>query len=106
MCCSHDWGVQRHIFLAPVPGERSKGQILLNIIKISITKLISKIFKPNFVCLLTNERYKTYQTGFSLGPLGHSQGFGTGSCPRGGTLGYCGGLGVNFFFQNSTRVGV
>ena len=25
---------------------------------------ISKIFIPNFVCVLTNERYKTYQTGF------------------------------------------
>ena len=48
-----------------------------NIIKyhlISITKSISKIFKPNFVCLLTNERYKTYQTGFSFGRLGHAWG--------------------------------
>ena len=25
---------------------------------------ILKIFIPNFVCVLTNERYKTYQTGF------------------------------------------
>ena len=31
---------------------------------ISITKSISKIFIPNFVCDLTNKRYKTYQTGF------------------------------------------
>ena len=31
---------------------------------ISITKSISKIFIPSFVCVLTNERYKTYQTGF------------------------------------------
>ena len=29
------------------------------------------------MCLLTNERYKTYKTGFSIGPLGHAQGFGT-----------------------------
>ena len=33
---------------------------------ISITKSISKIFIPNFVCVLTNERYKTYQTVFSV----------------------------------------
>ena len=39
--------------------------------------LISKILKPNFVCLLTNERYKTSKTGFSFGPLGHARGFGT-----------------------------
>ena len=37
---------------------------------ISITKSISKIFIPNFVGVLTNERYKTYQTGFSLCSLG------------------------------------
>ena len=43
---------------------------------ISITKSISKIFIPNFVCVLTNERYKTYQTGFSFCPLGHAPGMG------------------------------
>ena len=38
VCCSHKWGVQRHIFCpAPWgPGEGSKGQILLNIIKIQL----------------------------------------------------------------------
>ena len=40
---------------------------------ISITKSISKSFIPIFVCVLTNERYKTYQTGFSFCPLmGHA----------------------------------
>ena len=52
------------------PGEGSKGQI------ISITKSISKIFIPYFVCVLTNERYKTYQTGLSFCHLGHSLGVG------------------------------
>ena len=33
---------------------------------------ISKIFVPNFVCVLTNERYKTCQTGFSFCHLGHA----------------------------------
>ena len=37
---------------------------------------ISKIFIPNFVCVLTNERYKTYQTGFLFCLLGHAPGMG------------------------------
>ena len=37
---------------------------------------ISKIFIPNFVCVLTNERYKTYQTGFLFCHLGHAPGMG------------------------------
>ena len=55
-------------------------------VPLSITKSISKFFKPNFVCLLTNERYKTYQTGFSFGRLGHAPGVGLE-----GTLGGLGG---------------
>ena len=43
---------------------------------ISITKSISKIFIPNFVCVLTNERYKKCQTGFSFCRLGHAPGVG------------------------------
>ena len=49
---------------------------------ISITKSISKIFIPNFVCVLTNERYKAYLTGFFI--------LLARSCPRGGTLGHWG----------------
>ena len=33
-------------------------------------------FLSNFVCVLTNERYKTYQTGFSFCHLGHAPGVG------------------------------
>ena len=51
----HEWGAQRKKNFAPPPGEGSKGQISF----ISITNSISKIFIPNFVCVLTNERYKT-----------------------------------------------
>ena len=54
------------------PGKESKGQSHL----LSITKSISKIFISNFVCVLTNERYKTYQTEFSLCSLGHNPGVG------------------------------
>ena len=50
-------------FLAPVPGALGRGQKVKYHL-ISITKSISKIFIPNFVCVLTNERYIIYQTSF------------------------------------------
>ena len=52
-----------NFFLAPPPGVLGRGQKVKHHL-ISITKSISKIFIQNFVCVLTNERYKTYQTGF------------------------------------------
>ena len=45
---------------------------------ISFTKSISKTFIQNFVCVLTNERYKTYQAGFLFCRLGHALGVGLG----------------------------
>ena len=45
----------------------------------NIIKLHSQFqifFKPNLVCLLTNEIYKTYQTGFLFRRLGHAPGVG------------------------------
>ena len=62
-------------FLAPPPGALGRGQKVKYHI-ISITKSISKIFIPNFVCVLTNERYKTYKMEFSFCPLGHAPGEG------------------------------
>ena len=62
-------------FLAPHPGALGRGQKVKYHL-ISITKSISKIFLPNFVCVLTNESYKTYQTGFLLYRLGHAAGLG------------------------------
>ena len=46
---------------------------------------ISKTFIPNFVYVLTNERYKLYQTGFKFCRLGHAPGwdFGALGVPRG-----------------------
>ena len=52
------------------PGEGSKGQISF----ISITKSVSKIFMPNFVCVLSNARYKTYQMGVSFCHQDHAPG--------------------------------
>ena len=71
-------------FWALPPGALGRGQkVKYNLI--SITKSISKIFIPNFVCVLTNERYKTYQTIFLFYHLGHAQGwdFGALGVPRG-----------------------
>ena len=56
------------------PGEGPKGQISFNF----NYKKNFKDLKPNFVCLLRNERYKTYQTGFSFGHLDHAPGVGLG----------------------------
>ena len=75
---SHEWGAQHEKnFLAPPPGALGRGQKVKYHL-ISITKSISKIFTPNFVCILTNERYKTYQTGFLFCRLGHALGVGLG----------------------------
>ena len=49
---------------------------------ISVIKSISKMFIPNFVCVLTNERNKPYQTGFFI--------LLPGSCLRGVTWGCLG----------------
>ena len=81
-------GATSNFFFAPPPGDLGRGQKVKYHL-ISITKSILKIFIPNFVCVLTNERYKTYQTGFFI--------LLPGSCPRGGTLGRPGG---QIFFSN------
>ena len=72
------------LFFVPPPGDLGRDQKVKYHL-ISITKSISKIFIPNFVCVLTNERYKIYQTGFSFCPLGHAPGVGllSAGVPRG-----------------------
>ena len=57
--------------LAPPPGALGRGQkVKYHLIS------ITKIFIQNFVCVLTNERYKTYQTDFLFCHLGHALGVG------------------------------
>ena len=82
------------LFLAPPPGALGRGQKVKYHL-ISITKSISKIFIPNFVCVLTNERYKTYQTVFLFCPLGHAPGVGLWGAGRGGVPRWS-----NFFFKH------
>ena len=68
---------------------RSKGQLSV----ISVTMSISKIFIPNFVCVLTNERYKTYQAVFLFCILSYA--------PEVGLRGAGDAQGVkNLFFSN------
>ena len=68
---SHELDAQWQKNLAPPPGALGRGQNDKYHL-ISFTKSISKIFIPNFVCVLTNVRYKTYQAGFSFCRLGHA----------------------------------
>ena len=67
-------GCAKANFFGPAPWgpeEGSKGHHL-----ISITKSISKILIPNFLCVLKNERYKTYQMGYTFCHLCHAPGMG------------------------------
>ena len=73
-----NWACNVKKMLAPPPGALGRGQKVKYHL-ISITKSISKIFIPNFVCVLTNERYKNKSDGFFLFCcLGHALGVGLG----------------------------
>ena len=69
--------MQRQKKIGPAPWALGRSQKIIYQL-ISITKSISKIFIPNIVCVLTNERYKTYQKGFKFCRLGHAQGVSLG----------------------------
>ena len=97
MSYSHEWHVQRHNFLVPSSGALGRGK-KVKYHYISISKSISNRFKQNYVCFITNEKFKTYQTGFSFRHLDHDPGVGLG--------GYMGFGGHNYFFRNSTKFGV
>ena len=71
----HEWHMHHTIFWVIAPwglGRGPKGELSLNL----NNKVNFKYF--NFVYLLTNERYITYQTGFLFGHLGHAQGWDLG----------------------------
>ena len=72
------------LFLAPPPRALGRYQKVKYHL-ISTTKSILKIFIPNLVCVITNKRHRTYQTGFASCRLGHA--------PVGGTLGRWGAKG-------------
>ena len=72
MSYSHEWG-RNGCFLPSPPGALGRGQKVKYYL-ISIAKSISKMFIPSFVCVLNNERFKRYQTGFSFCCLDHALG--------------------------------
>ena len=90
-------GSTAHFILTPPPWGRGQK---VKYHQISITKTVSKLLEQNFVCRLTNKRYKTYQTGLKdtgrgqispsiiLSLLNHSTKFGmlvtpiNGACNR------------------------
>ena len=67
--CSHEWGVQRHIFFGPVrwgPGEGPKGQILSNIIKFQLQSQFQRFFNQT-LCIFSHMKYiKHVRRGFHL----------------------------------------
>ena len=71
------WCATVKICLAMPPGALGRGK-KAKYHFISIAKSISKICIPNFVCVLTNERYKTYQTRFLFCCQDHALGVGLG----------------------------
>ena len=87
-------------------------KVKYRLISITNFKSISKIFIPNCMCVLTNERYKTYQTRFSFCCLGHAPWvglWGAGGAQRvhfsmGRTLGRWGCPEGPFFFFNIGHV--
>ena len=60
-----------------------------NIYKFQLQSQFQRFLIPNFVCVLTSERYKTYQNGINI--------LSPGSCPRGVTLGRLGCPGGHVF---------
>ena len=90
---SHEWGVQRQFFLAPPPGALGRGQKVKYFI--SITRSISKIFIPNFVCVVQMKYTKHIRQDFHSVTLVMPQGwdFGELGCPGGGG-------GVNIFSKH------
>ena len=85
------------IVWVPAPMGPWGGARRSNIIKSQSQSQFQRFLTKLCVRLLTNERYKTYQTGFLLCRLGQAPGW---------DLRVPVGLGVNFIFRNSTRFGV
>ena len=56
-------------------GQRS------NIIKFRLPGQFQRLLYHIVMCVLTNERYKTYQTGYLFSRLYHAPGVGQSGCP-------------------------
>ena len=100
--CSHEWGVQRHIFFCPAPwgpGEGPKGQISLNIIKFQLQSQFQRFFNQTLCVFSHMKDIKHIRRDFHLVAWVMPQGL-----DLRGTVGGLGGQ--NFFFRNSTKFDV
>ena len=68
--------MQRQTSFGPAPWGPGEGLKDLMSFNFSFKVIFKDFFLPNVVCVLTYERYKTYQTGFSFCSLGHAPGVG------------------------------
>ena len=76
----HEWHMQRHNFLGPCPLGPWGGAKRSNIIKSQLQRQFHRFLNQTLCVFSQNERYNTYQTGFSFSPLVHAPGFGTWGC--------------------------
>ena len=96
--CLHEWHLHRHHFLGPRPLGPWGGAKRSNIIKSELQSQFQRFLDQTlYIFSQMKDIYYISQDFHSAAWV----------MPRGGTWGYCGGLGVkNFFFRNSTRFGV
>ena len=93
VCKLHGWHMQQHIFMGLHPLRPWGGAKSSNIIKSHLLSQFRRFLNQTLCVFSQIERYKRYfHSIFSRLP---------GSCPRGGIWG-----GGQFFFWNSSRVGV
>ena len=91
--CSHEWGVQQHIFFGPVPWGRTKSS---NIVKLQLQSQF-QIFLNQTLCVFSQMKDIKHIRGIFIPS--------PGSGPRGRTSGGTGGLGAhNFFFLKFNQI--
>ena len=92
----HECHMQRHHFLGPYPQGPRGGAKRSNIIKSELHSQFQRLLNQT-LCIFLQMKDRNISDWIFLRPPGHAQGWG---------LGVPWGLGVKFFFRNSTRFGV
>ena len=99
VCCSHEWGVQRHIFFWPRPLGPWGGAKRSNIIKFQLLSQFQRFLNQTLCVFSQMKDIKHIRRDFHLAAW---------VMPQGWDLGVPWGVvgSKNFFFRNSTRFGV
>ena len=99
VCCSHEWGVQRHIFFWPRPLGPWGGAKRSNIIKFQLLSQFQKFLNQTLCVFSQMKDIKHIRRDFHLAAW---------VMPQGWDLGVPWGVVVSkkFFFRKSTRFGV